>query len=251
MSIENNCLHKYCITSNVHVWAICSYCLPLFVKQVSFVLHKQCNWWQMKKNFVTCMCDYRRGLDWWMNLLTTYTDDSELPAITAPPLISIIHKSPQHPLSLFPACCIFTSRSLATASNSVESSVSRAQILRSQPPVQNSLSSLSQVKVKVTLRLTVSQSVNLGVEPHLRLMTRYLFLSWQLRYCFLWGALSDERLGLYFIYATGLCQRSLSQVRVPWYSRPYFTVSDLRLPFSSPPTTRRLYKKIHSVDHPH
>jgi hypothetical protein len=30
------------------------------------------------------------------------------------------------------------------------------------------------VKVKVTLRLTVSQSVNLGVEPHLGLMTRYL-----------------------------------------------------------------------------
>jgi hypothetical protein len=29
-------------------------------------------------------------------------------------------------------------------------------------------------QVKVTLRLTVSQSVSLGVEPHLRLMTRYL-----------------------------------------------------------------------------
>jgi hypothetical protein len=32
------------------------------------------------------------------------------------------------------------------------------------------------VKVKVTLRLTVSQSVSLGVEPHLGLMTRYLVL---------------------------------------------------------------------------
>jgi hypothetical protein len=31
-----------------------------------------------------------------------------------------------------------------------------------------------QVKVKVTLRLTVSQSVSLGVEPHPGLMTRYL-----------------------------------------------------------------------------
>jgi hypothetical protein len=31
-----------------------------------------------------------------------------------------------------------------------------------------------QVKVKVTLRLTVSQSVSLGVEPHLGPMTRYL-----------------------------------------------------------------------------
>jgi hypothetical protein len=33
------------------------------------------------------------------------------------------------------------------------------------------------VKVKVTLRLTVSQSVSLGIEPHLGPMTRYLFLS--------------------------------------------------------------------------
>jgi hypothetical protein len=31
------------------------------------------------------------------------------------------------------------------------------------------------VKVKVTLRLTVGQSVCLGVEPRLGLMTRYLF----------------------------------------------------------------------------
>jgi hypothetical protein len=36
--------------------------------------------------------------------------------------------------------------------------------------------SLILVEVKVTLRLTVSQSVSLGVEPHLRLMTRYLLL---------------------------------------------------------------------------
>jgi hypothetical protein len=35
-------------------------------------------------------------------------------------------------------------------------------------------------------------------------------------------------------------QRSHSRVRVPWDLRPYFTVSDLRLPFLSPPTTRRV-----------
>jgi hypothetical protein len=33
------------------------------------------------------------------------------------------------------------------------------------------------VGVKVTLRLMVSQSVSLDVEPHLGLMTRYLLLS--------------------------------------------------------------------------
>jgi hypothetical protein len=31
-------------------------------------------------------------------------------------------------------------------------------------------------KVKVTLRLTVSQSVSLGVEPHMGLMAKYLLL---------------------------------------------------------------------------
>jgi hypothetical protein len=34
-----------------------------------------------------------------MDLLTTYTYNLKLQAITAPPLISTIHKSPQHPLS--------------------------------------------------------------------------------------------------------------------------------------------------------
>jgi hypothetical protein len=47
------------------------------------------------------------------------------------------YKSPQHPLSLFPVCYIFTSRSLATASNGGDSSASRPQVLSSQPPVQN------------------------------------------------------------------------------------------------------------------
>jgi hypothetical protein len=57
---------------------------------------------------------------------------------------------------------------------------------------------------------------------------------------FFWVALSDERMGLSFVYAAGPRPRSLSWVRVPWDSRPYFTVSVLRLPFSSPPTTRRV-----------
>jgi hypothetical protein len=36
------------------------------------------------------------------------------------------------------------------------------------------------------------------------------------------------------------CQRSLSRIWVPLVSWQYFTVSDTRLPFSSPPTTRRI-----------
>jgi hypothetical protein len=58
------------------------------------------------------------------------------------------------------------------------------------------------------------------------------------------GALSDERTGLSFVIATGPRQRSKSRVRVPWDSRPYFTVSDSRLPFSSPPTTRRVTVEV-------
>jgi hypothetical protein len=49
-------------------------------------------------------------LDWMLDLLTTYTHNSELQAIMAPPLISTFHKSPA---KLFPACCALTSRSLA------------------------------------------------------------------------------------------------------------------------------------------
>jgi hypothetical protein len=59
----------------------------------------------------------------------------------------------------------------------------------------------------------------------------------------MWGALSDERTGLSFTIAAGPSQRSYSRVRAPWDSRPYF-VSDLRLPFSSPPTTRRVMVEV-------
>jgi hypothetical protein len=55
----------------------------------------------------------------------------------------------------------------------------------------------------------------------------------------MWGALSDERTCLSFTIAAGPRQRSHSRVRVPWDSPSYFTVSDARLPFSSPPTTSR------------
>jgi hypothetical protein len=56
-------------------------------------------------------------------------------------------------------------------------------------------------RVRVSLQLTVSQSVCLGVEPHLGLMTKYLFIYflWKLRSCQFWGALSDERSGLSFV----------------------------------------------------
>jgi hypothetical protein len=51
------------------------------------------------------------------------------------------------------------------------------------------------------------------------------------------GALSDERMDLSFIIAAGPRQHSHFWVRGPWDSWPYYTVSDLRLPFSLPRTT--------------
>jgi hypothetical protein len=60
----------------------------------------------------------------------------------------------------------------------------------------------------------------------------------------MWGALSDERTGLPFTIVAGSSQRSHSRVRAPLDSRPYFTVSDLRLPISSPPTTRRVTVEV-------
>jgi hypothetical protein len=60
----------------------------------------------------------------------------------------------------------------------------------------------------------------------------------------MWCALSDKRTGLSFTIAAGSRHRSRSQVRVPWDSRPYFPVPDSRLPFSSPPTTRRATMEV-------
>jgi hypothetical protein len=66
----------------------------------------------------------------------------------------------------------------------------------------------------------------------------------------MWGALSDERTGLSFTLAAGPSHRSHSRVRAPWDSRPYFTVSDLRLPISPPPTTRRVSRWRYSTPPP-
>jgi hypothetical protein len=73
---------------------------------------------------------------------------------------------------------------------------------------------------------------------HMGFMTRYLLLFDSYGLVFV-GALSGERTDLSFLHAAGLCQRSLSRVRVPWDSRPYFTVADFRISFSSLPTTHR------------
>jgi hypothetical protein len=60
--------------------------------------------------------------------------------MTELPLISTLFTSPQYLLILFQPA-VFTSRYLSTASNSGDSSASRAHVILSQPPVQKSLKS--------------------------------------------------------------------------------------------------------------
>jgi hypothetical protein len=88
------------------------------------------------------MCDYRRGIDWMNGFIDhLYTRLGTTGNYSA---IAVLHNSQiTVPTKHFPACCVLTSRFLATASNSGDSSASCAQVLLSQSPVQSSCLSLS------------------------------------------------------------------------------------------------------------
>jgi hypothetical protein len=152
-----------------------------------------------------------------------------------------------------PACYVFNSRSLATASNSGDSS--RAQILSSQSSLQNStlnwqlpgwrpvhtillvFSSQADIQLTTLRQLTGSESESesyITTDGQSASLSWSKALVWSLRpdlYYFQtfagllrWGALSDDRTGLPFTIAAGPGQRSHFRVRVPWDSLPYFTV---------------------------
>jgi hypothetical protein len=120
-------------------------------------------------------------------------------------------------------------------------------------------SSVTQYRI-IPSRLTTINPLMTESESYVTTDSQSASLSWNkapiwglrpdINYCltitvlFLWGVLSDERTGLSFAYANGPRPCSPSWVWSPLVTRPYFTVSDLRLPFLSPPTTRRVTVEV-------
>jgi hypothetical protein len=84
----------------------------------------------------------------------------------------------------------------------------------------------------------VNRAVCLGIK-HSSGAYDQIFITLRLLWVF-----SDEKTGLSFIIAAGNRQRTRSGVLVQWDLRPYFTVSDLRLPFSSLPATCRVTVEV-------
>jgi hypothetical protein len=82
-------------------------------------------------------------------------------------MISKVYRSLSHMLSLFSASCVFTSRSLATASNSGDSSTSCAEALSERRLPSNCLFSsqtLLSLSLSLMLRPTVSPQICLGIK---------------------------------------------------------------------------------------
>jgi hypothetical protein len=98
--------------------------------------------------------------------------------------------------------------------------------------------------LSLMLRPTVSRPVCLGIKHPSRGLRPDFYYRRTVAGLLMWGAVSDEWTGLSFTVAAGSSQRRHSLVRAPLDSRPYFTVSDLRLLISSPPTTRRVTVEV-------
>jgi hypothetical protein len=92
--------------------------------------------------------------------------------------------------------------------------------------------SVLNVESSLTLRSTVSRPVFSWNKAVIWSLRRDFYCCQTVAGMLIWGALSDERMGLSFITAAGPRQHSHSRARVPWDSRPYFTAPDSRHPFS-------------------
>jgi hypothetical protein len=88
------------------------------------------------------------------------------------------------------------------------------------------------LSLSLILRPTVSRPVCLGIK-HLSGAYGQIFISQRIAGLLMWGTLSDERTSMLFTIALALAS-----------SYFLFTVSGSRLPFSSPPTTRRVTVEV-------
>jgi hypothetical protein len=88
--------------------------------------------------------------------------------ITALQLIFTVHKSPQRPVRL-----VLPSLSLTTASNSGDSSASRAQDPSSHPPVQNSFSTINSTVVLSHLSLPCRAQLDSLLQTVLLITSRH------------------------------------------------------------------------------
>jgi hypothetical protein len=89
------------------------------------------------------------------------------------------------------------------------------------------------------LRPAVSRPVCLGVKHPSEAYDQIFNYCQTVAGLLIWGTLPDERTCLTFKIVAGSRQRSHFRVQVSWDFWSYFTLSDSRHPFSSPPTTRR------------
>jgi hypothetical protein len=77
------------------------------------------------------------------------------------------------------------------------------------------------VRVRVTLQLTVSQSICLGVEPNLGLLTRDFFFFFKVTDLSFGGSLSDERSGLSFVSLLSIESKVVSEFTYIIYNAIY------------------------------
>jgi hypothetical protein len=102
----------------------------------------------------------RQGMNCLLDLLTEVGTESNYSAIGDRDTLQITTT----PAKYFPAFCVLTSRSLATASNNGDPSASRAQVFLSQPPLQNSCQFPQLPTVNSGTRLTLL--IIFRHEPH-------------------------------------------------------------------------------------
>jgi hypothetical protein len=117
--------------------------------------------------------------------------------------------------------------------------IGHLRISKNEWQTKNHFRANSRMSLSLMLRPTVSRSSNKapiwGLRPDFYYRQKIAGL-------FMWGAISDERMGLSFSNAFDPRQHSHSRVRVPWDSWPYFAVSDLmnsRINYVSPFITSR------------